>query len=44
LFLGFTGGLAGFLLILALAGALLVFLAGRLRGRVGIAWRFGVPT
>jgi putative ABC transport system permease protein len=44
LFLGFTAGLAGFLLVLALAGALLVFLAGRLRGRVGIAWRFGVAN
>ncbi len=44
LFLGFTAGLGGFLLVLALAGALLVFLAGRLRGRVGIAWRFGVAN
>ena len=44
LFFGFTVGLAGFLLILALAGALLVFLAGRLRGRVGVAWRFGVAN
>jgi putative ABC transport system permease protein len=44
LFLGFTAGLAAFLLILALAGALLVFLAGRLRGRVGVAWRFGVAN
>ena len=44
LFLGFTAGLAGFLLVLALAGALLVFLAGRLRGRVGVAWRFGVAN
>src|SRR6266702_528533 len=44
LFLGFTAGLAGFLLLLALAGALLVFLAGKLRGRVGVAWRFGVAN
>jgi putative ABC transport system permease protein len=44
LFFGFTVGLAGFLLVLALAGALLVFLAGRLRGRVGVAWRFGVAN
>jgi putative ABC transport system permease protein len=44
LFLGFTAGLGGFLLVLALAGALLVFLAGRLRGRVGVAWRFGVAN
>jgi len=44
LFLGFTGGLGGFLLVLALAGAGLVFLAGRLRGRVGVAWRYGVAN
>ncbi len=44
LFLGFTAGLGGFLLVLALAGALLVSLAGRLRNRVGIAWRFGVAN
>jgi len=44
LFLGFTGGLAAFLLALTLAGALLVFLAGRLRGSVGVAWRFGVAN
>ena len=44
LFLGFTGGLAGFLLVLSLAGAALVFLAGRLRSRVGVAWRFGVAN
>ena len=44
LFCGFTAGLIGFLIILSLAGALLVFLAGRLRGRVGVAWRFGVAN
>jgi putative ABC transport system permease protein len=44
LFLDFTAGLGGFLLVLALAGALLVFLAGRLRSRVGVAWRFGVAN
>jgi putative ABC transport system permease protein len=44
LFLGFTAGLAGFLAVLALAGTLLVYLAGRLRGRVGVAWRFGVAN
>jgi putative ABC transport system permease protein len=44
LFVGFTLGLAGFLLVLALAGALLVSLAGRMRGRVGVAWRFGVAN
>jgi putative ABC transport system permease protein len=44
LFVGFTAGLSGFLLVLTLTGALLVFLAGRLRGRVGVAWRFGVAN
>lgn len=44
LFLGFTGGLAAFLIVLTLAGSLLVFLAGRLRGSVGVAWRFGVAN
>ena len=44
MFLYFTGGLAGFVLVLTLAGGLLVALAGRLRGRVGIAWRFGVAN
>jgi putative ABC transport system permease protein len=44
LFLGLTGGLAGFILSLSAAGALLVSLAGRLRRRVGVAWRFGVAN
>ncbi|HZO23297.1 MAG TPA: FtsX-like permease family protein, partial [Steroidobacteraceae bacterium] len=44
LFLGFSGGLAAFLLTLTVAGALLVLLAGRLRSRVGVAWRFGVAN
>ncbi|HET9390558.1 MAG TPA: FtsX-like permease family protein, partial [Steroidobacteraceae bacterium] len=44
LFVGFSGGLALFLLTLTLAGAVLVFFAGRLRGRVGVAWRFGVAN
>jgi putative ABC transport system permease protein len=44
MFLYFTGGLAAFILVLTLAGALLVALAGRLRGRVGVAWRFGVAN
>src|SRR6202022_3650168 len=42
LFLGFIAGLGGFLLVLALAGALLVFLAGRVGGRGGGARGFGV--
>ena len=44
MFLYFTGGLAAFVLALTLAGALLVTLAGRLRGRVGVAWRYGVAN
>jgi putative ABC transport system permease protein len=44
MFLYFTGGLAAFVLVLTLAGVLLVALAGRLRGRVGVAWRFGVAN
>ncbi|HEX4388645.1 MAG TPA: FtsX-like permease family protein [Steroidobacteraceae bacterium] len=44
LFLYFAAGLAAFVLLLALAGLALVALAGRLRGRVGIAWRFGVAN
>ena len=44
LFLSFTAALAAFVLVLTLAGLLLVYLAGRLRGRVGVAWRFGVAN
>jgi putative ABC transport system permease protein len=44
LFWGFTLGLAAFVLLLTGAGALLVFLAGRFRGRVGVAWRYGVAN
>ncbi len=44
LFLGFTGGLLGFITLLAISGALLVYLAGRLRGSVGVAWRYGVAN
>ena len=44
MFLFFTGGLAAFVLVLTLAGFLLVALAGRLRGSVGVAWRFGVAN
>jgi putative ABC transport system permease protein len=42
LYLG--AGLGVFLAVLALAGTALVLLAGRLRGRVGVAWRFGVAN
>jgi len=44
MFLYFTAGLVVFVLVLTLAGVLLVALAGRLRGRVGVAWRFGVAN
>jgi putative ABC transport system permease protein len=43
-FLYFTAGLVAFLLTLTVAGLALVALAGRLRGRVGVAWRFGVAN
>jgi len=39
-----TAGLAVFVLALTLAGLALVALAGRLRGQVGVAWRFGVAN
>jgi len=44
LFFAFTLGLAGFLLLLAGAGWLLVSAAGRLRGSVGVSWRYGVAN
>jgi putative ABC transport system permease protein len=44
LFIWFTIGLIVFLSVLAGAGALLVALAGRLRGSVGVAWRYGVAN
>src|SRR5215469_16785036 len=44
LFWGFSIGLAAFVLLLTGAGAVLVFLAGRFRGRVGVAWRYGVAN
>jgi putative ABC transport system permease protein len=44
LFIGFTVGLIVFLGVLAGAGAVLVALAGRLRGSVGVAWRYGVAN
>src|SRR5205807_2138690 len=40
----FTAALVVFVLALTLAGLALVALAGRLRGRVGVAWRFGVAN
>jgi putative ABC transport system permease protein len=44
LFVYLSAGLAAFLAVLTLAGTALVLLAGRLRGRVGVAWRFGVAN
>ena len=44
LFLGFTGGLASYILLLTISGSALVYLAGRLRGSVGVAWRYGVAN
>ena len=44
LFLGFTVGLAAFVAVLVVTGALLVMVAGRLRGRAGVAWRYGIAS
>jgi len=44
LFLGFTAGLAAFVALLALTGALLVMAAGRLRAGAGVAWRYGIAS
>ncbi len=44
MFLYFIAGLTCFVLALTVAGLLLVAGAGRLRGRVGVAWRFGVAN
>ncbi len=37
-------GLSGFTLVLVAAGLALVLAAGRLRGRVGVAWRYGIAN
>jgi putative ABC transport system permease protein len=44
LFSGFAIGLVAFVGALALAGAVLVQFASRLRGTVGVAWRYGVAN
>ncbi len=44
LFLEFTAGLAAFLALLFAAGMLLVRAAARLRGHVGVAWRYGIAN
>ncbi len=40
----FTLGLAGFGLLLAAAALALVLAAGRLRGSVGVSWRYGIAN
>ena len=42
--LQFLVGLSAFLAVLAGAGFVLVTLCGRLRGRVGVAWRYGIAN
>src|SRR6185312_12061245 len=44
LFFGFTIGLAAFIALLTVSGALLVIAAGRMRAGAGIAWRYGVAS
>ena len=44
LFLGFVAGLAAFVLVVATAGWLLVKLTTRLRGGVGVSWRYGIAN
>jgi putative ABC transport system permease protein len=44
LFLGFVAGLAAFVLVVAGAGWLLVKLTNRVRGRVGVSWRYGIAN
>jgi putative ABC transport system permease protein len=40
----FVAGLAGFVLVTALTGWLLVKLTTRLRGAVGVSWRYGIAN
>ena len=44
LFASFSAGLVGFVAVLALAGFVLVQVASRLRGGVGVAWRYGIAN
>ena len=44
IFLAFTLGLTGFLLVVAAAGWLLVKLTTRFRGGVGVSWRYGIAN
>ena len=43
-FVAFTLGLTGFVLVVAAAGWLLVWLTTRLRGGVGVSWRYGIAN
>jgi len=43
-FIAFVLGLAGFVLLVAAAGWLLVKLTTRLRGGVGVSWRYGIAN
>ena len=44
LFVGFVIGLGGFVAVLALGGALLVWIASAARGSVGVSWRYGIAN
>src|SRR5262245_48374872 len=44
IFVAFSLGLAGFILVVAAAGWLLVKLTTRLRGGVGVSWRYGIAN
>jgi putative ABC transport system permease protein len=44
LFADFVLGLTGYAALLAAAALVLVATAGRLRGRVGVAWRYGIAN
>jgi putative ABC transport system permease protein len=44
LFFEFVVGLTGYAALLAAAALLLIAIAGRLRGRVGVAWRYGIAN
>ncbi len=44
LFVDFILGFAAYAALLAAAALLLVAIAGRLRGRVGVAWRYGIAN
>jgi putative ABC transport system permease protein len=43
-FLGFVGGLALFVVVVAAAGWALVWLTNHFRGTVGVSWRYGIAN